>query len=89
MRLKYNFEFIEMDDELVAVPVGDNANEFHGMIKINDVTKEMLELIKESNKPEEVLDKLLKNHPEEKKNELGQYLCDFLNTLIKEGILEP
>ena len=89
MKLKYEFEFIDVDDELVAVPIGDNATDFHGMIKINEETKEMLEIIKTCNKPEEVLDILCKNHPEDKKDELGRYLCNFLNDLVRQGILIP
>ena len=89
MKLKYEFEYVEIDDEIMCVPIGENANQFHGMIKINDVSKEMLEIINECNNPNEVLDKMLQRHPEENKDELGNYLCEFLNTLIKEGILEP
>ena len=89
MKLRYNFEYIEMDDELVGVPIGENAEKFHGMIKINDISKEMLEILKDCSSPEEALDKLHAKFPEEDKKELGQYLCDFLNLLIREGILEP
>lgn len=89
MKLLYKFEFVEMDGELVGVPVGDNADNFHGVLKVNELTKEVLELIDSSSKPEEVLEKILNNHPEEKRNEAGQELCDFLNQLIREGILDP
>lgn len=89
MKLRYKFEFVEMNNELVGVPVGDNADEFHGMLKVNDLSKEFIELIDESSNPNEVLDKILQRYPEEKRNEVGQQLCDFLNQLIKEGILDP
>lgn len=89
MKLLYKFEFINMDGELVGVPVGDNADKFHGVLKVNELTKEIIELIDSSSSPGEVLDKVLKNHPEEKRNEAGQQLCDFLNNLIREGILDP
>lgn len=89
MKLLYKFEFVEMDNELVGVPIGDNADNFHGVLKVNELTKEIIELIDSSSKPEEVLDKILANHPEEEKDEAGQQLCDFLNQLIREGILDP
>jgi len=89
MKLKYDLEFMEVGKDIVAVPVGDNANELHAMININNESKQILELIKESNTPEEVLDKLCKLYPSDNRNELGQQLCDFLNQLIREGLLIP
>jgi len=89
MKLKYDLEFMEVGKDIVAVPVGDNANELHVMININNESKQILELIKESNTPEEVLDKLCKLYPNDNRNELGQQLCDFLNQLIREGLLIP
>lgn len=89
MKLKYDLEFMEVGKDIVAVPVGDNANELHAMININNESKQILELIKESNTPEEVLDKLCKLYPNDNRNELGQQLCDFLNQLIREGLLIP
>jgi len=89
MKLKYDLEIMEVGDSIVAVPVGENANELHAMINLNEESKKIIELIKESNTPDEVLDKLCKLYPEETKNELGQQLCDFLNKMIKEGLLIP
>ncbi len=89
MKLKYNLEFMEVGDGIVAVPVGDNADELHAMINLNNESKIILELIKESETPDEVLNKLCKIYPEDSKNELGQQLCDFLNQLIREGLLIP
>lgn len=89
MKLKYDFEYMEMDGEIAAVPVGDNAWQFHGMLTINDTAKEILELIKECDGPEQVHKKLWQLHPEENFNEVGDKLCAFLNNLIREGILEP
>lgn len=89
MKLLYQFEMMDMGDEIIAVPVGDNADSFHGVIKVNETAKEMLELIAESNTPEEVHRKLCENHPEDDPNEIGQQLCDYLNKCIRAGILDP
>ena len=89
MKLLYDFEIMDMGDETVAVPVGDSAQKFHGMLRMNAEAAQMLRQIGESSTPEEVLEKLCRLYPEEDRNELGQTLCDFLNQLIKEGILQP
>lgn len=89
MKLKYEFSYIDVDDEVAAVPVGDNAGEFHGMLTINDTAKEVLELIKMYDTPEQLHKELCRRHPEEDFNEVGVKLCDFLNNLVREGILEP
>ena len=87
MRLRYNFAIMEMDGEIAAVPVGDNCNEFHGMLKINDVSAEILRLLSEDTTPEKVLEALLNKYPETTDQEVGEQLADFLNKLIAEGLL--
>lgn len=89
MKLQYNFEIMDMGDEIVAVPVGEGAGEFHGMLRMNQDAAEMLRLVQESETPNEVLDKLCRLHPEVEKDELGMKLCDYLNQLVREGILKP
>ncbi len=89
MKLKYNFETMEMDGEICAVPVGANSDEFHGIIHLNDVGEKMLNYISECENPEEVLEKLIKDFPEDNKNDIANKLCDFLNQLVKEGLLIP
>lgn len=89
MKLKYDLQMMEVDDQIVAVPVGDKASEFHAIINLNKESQQIIELIKQSNTPEEVHEKLCKLYPEDDRNELGQQLCDFLNQLVKEGLLIP
>ena len=89
MKLLYDLEIMDMGEETVAVPVGDSAQQFHGMLRMNAEAAQMLRQISESSTPEEVLEKLCRLYPEEDRNKLGQTLCDFLNQLIREGILQP
>lgn len=89
MKLRYKFEIMDMGDNFAAVPVGDNAFEFRGMVELNDVGAKMLELIDQSETPEEVHQKLCALYPEDDQTDIGQKLCDFLNQLVKEGILIP
>jgi len=89
MKLIYDLQIMNVDDEMVAIPVGDNAKDAHMIIKLNETSKQIIDLIKESNSPDEVLQKLCLLYPEESKNDIGNQLCDFLNQLIKEGLLIP
>ena len=37
MKLRYEFTMMDMGGEIAAVPTGDNAAEFHGVLKLTDV----------------------------------------------------
>jgi len=89
MKLKYDFEVMDVGDSIVAIPVGENASQLHAMITLSPDSKEVLEVMKDFDNPVDLLKKLLELHPEEEKKELAQQLCDFLNKLIREGLLEP
>ena len=47
MHLKYYFELVELGDEIVAVPVGNDAHECGGIITLNEVSAYIFELLKE------------------------------------------
>lgn len=58
MRLKYTFETMKLDDLIVAVPVGEQANEFHGVVKLNEVAASIFELLKNEITEEGIIDAL-------------------------------
>ncbi len=89
MKIKYEFEIIDMGDEIVAVPVGESVDAFHGMLRLNADAAEMLRLIITHDTPDQVLEELCRSHPQEARKDLGQALCDYLNQLVREGILQP
>ena len=87
MKLKYDFTVMDMGDETVAVPVGDNADQFHGMIRLNDTAAEILELLREDTTPQTVHQILMERYTDSTKDEIGHVLADFLNQLIREDVL--
>ena len=89
MKLICDFEIMDMGEEFVAVPVGENAGKLHGMLRMNRDAAEMLRLIASHTKPEEVLEELLRKNPDLDKDDAGWELCSFLNRLIAEGVLDP
>ena len=87
MKLRYQFEIVDMGDEICAVPVSGNAQEFHGVLRLNGVAAKMLEYVQKYDTPEEVHRRLCEDYPEEDRMEIAQKLCDFLNKLEKAKLL--
>ena len=87
MKLRYELSVMEMDGEYMAVPVGDDAELFNGMLRMNDVSAEILDLLKEDTTPEAVHRILRERYPDSDDREIGEQLAGFLNQLIREGLL--
>ena len=87
MKLRYEFSVMEMDGEYMAVPVGENAGSFNGMLRMNEVSAEILDLLKEDTTPDAVHRILRERYPDSDDREIGEALTSFLNQLIREGLL--
>ena len=87
MKLRYEFSVMEMDGEYMAVPVGENAGSFNGMLRMNEVSAEILDLLKEDTTPEAVHRILRERYPDSDDREIGEALASFLNQLIRDGLL--
>lgn len=60
MRLKYTFEMMELDDKTVAVPVGEKAEGFHGVIQLNETAAFIFHLLKDETTVEEIINTMSK-----------------------------
>mgnify|MGYP003301858295 CR=1 FL=1 len=87
MKLKYEFIITEIGDDMIAVPTGDGADQFHGTVRLNGAAAEAFELLQEETTPMAVHEELLRRHPEADRNEVGHALADFLTKLSAEGLL--
>ena len=87
MKLRYEFTVMDMGGEIAAVPVGDDAEKFHGMLKLNDVSAEILELLREDTTPMQIHAALKEKYADSTDSEIAHALADFLNQLIREGLL--
>ena len=54
---------------------------------MNDVSAEILDLLKEDTTPETVHRILRERYPDSDDREIGEQLAAFLNQLIREGLL--
>ena len=86
MKLKYNFETMELDDRVVAVPVGDGAQEFRGVVKLNESAAEIFNLLKDETTEEAVVAKLKKSYGDDP--EIVVFVQEMIEYLESEGILE-
>lgn len=87
MKLKYEWVVTEMGDEQVAVPVGDRADEFHGMIRLNGSAAEIFQLLLQDTTVENMLDELQKKY-DSTREELMEMVLPFIVKLIREGVVE-
>ena len=86
MKLKYTFESMELEDRIVTVPVGEGAQEFRGVIKLNDSALEIFELLKADTTEEAIAAELVKRHGNDP--EIPGYVHEMVECLKGEGVLE-
>lgn len=58
MKLRYAFESIDMGDEIIAVPVGKDAHNLKGVLKLNKEGFDIIDLLKKETSEEEIIDQL-------------------------------
>ena len=87
MKAKFNFEIMDLDDEMVAVPVGDGAEQFHGVLKVNETAVAILKLLAQDTDEGKIVDAILQEY-EGDKEQIAGYVHEFVEKLISEGIVE-
>ena len=86
MRLKYTFEIMELDDNMVAVPVGDGSAAFQGVIKLNDTAAAIFALLKEETTEEAVVDAMAKEYDIDRET-LASDVHNYLTTFREKELL--
>ena len=56
MKAKYTFEIMELDDGMVAVPVGNDSEQFHGVLKVNETAVFILKLLEHETTEDDIVD---------------------------------
>ena len=87
MKSKYCFERMELDGEIVAVPVGDNATDFHAVLNLNEEAMRILELLKEDTTEQEIVANLMLEY-EGTADQIAPLVHEYIEQLRKEGLLE-
>ena len=87
MKAKYCFEIMDLDDELVAVPIGEGADAFHGVLKVNETAAAILKIMEQDTTEERIVDSLMQEYDGEK-TQIGVYVHEFIKDMIAKGIVE-
>lgn len=87
MKAKYSFEIMDLDDGLVAVPVSDGADQFHGVLKVNESAVAILKLLEQDTTEEAIVNALMKEYEGDKAT-IGEFVQEFVETLKTEGVVE-
>ena len=86
MKSKKKKKKMELDDEIVAVPVGDNSDELHAVLNLNEEAMRILELLQEDTAEEDIVAQLLTEY-DGKKEEITPLVHAYIEELRKEGLL--
>lgn len=87
MKLKYSLETVEMENEIVAVPVGESARNMRGVLKLNEPGKEICELLKKDISEKEIIDQLDAVY-ENDRNNLEGLVHNFIEQMRGYGMLD-
>lgn len=88
MKLRYNFEFVNVGDDITAVPIsGDNL--FNGVLIVNETMKDILEIMGTNDFSGEYIVDVMKNrYADIPKDELLNTIQGICVDLIEKGIIE-
>ena len=87
LKTKYVFEIMDLEDGLVAVPVGDAAERFSGVLKVNDTAAAILKLLERDTTENRIVDMILREY-EGDKMQIAEFVHEFVEQLRVEGIME-
>lgn len=87
MKLKYPFITQQVNDGYVAVATDEGAAEFKGIIRLNEVGKEIFDLLS-TDQTEELLVAALKERYSDPNDEIESSVRGFVDYLAAEGVLE-
>ena len=83
--LKYEFEILELGDEMVAVPVGQDAVKCSGVLKMNESAATVLSLLKTETSVETIVATLEKEY-DTPKDVIANYVQEIIQKLEGYGL---
>ena len=87
MKLKYEFEIMDLDDQIIAVPIGDGASELHGVIKMNGSASKVFQLLKEEVKESEIIKRLIVEYNDSPEAQIREYVHSIILLFKEKGII--
>ena len=87
MKIKTGFELVEVAGEYIAVPVGQRANLFKGVVALTDAGAFLFRYMKQDRSEEELLKKLIDEY-DVTADTARKDVEGFLNKMLKLGLVE-
>ena len=87
MKLKCELGCVEIDDETIAVPVGDSAGIIKGVLRLNEGAAEIIDLLKEET-TEESITEILCNKYSNSRDMLAGYVHNAVSQLRELGFID-
>ena len=87
MKAKFSFEIINLDDSIVAVPVGGDGQQFDGVLKVNEIASAILKLLEKETTEEQIIENIMHEY-DGNADEIRKHVHDFLEYLNTEGVIE-
>lgn len=87
MKLKYQFKLMELDDQIMAVPIG---GDMQGVLKLNESAADIIKLLEDEKTEEAVCAELMKIYSSESSQdeEIKTFVHDYIAELDEAGLLE-
>ena len=86
MRLKYTFDLVELEDFTIAVPVGDSANTFHSVVRLNETAASVFQLLSDEISEESITEALSKQYGVNP-DQIASDVQRCINGFREEGLL--
>ena len=87
MKLKYNFVTNEVADKIVAVPVGEDLENFGGFIKMNEIGAYIFNMLKNDVTQDEIVAAMLKDFEDATEQEVRETVKEFTDKLKEADVL--
>ena len=88
MKIKEGMILSEIGDAYVAVPVGKSAEEFHGLVRLNESAAEIWKKIEAGMTTEEIVAELVKDYNNLDPADAKEAVNSVIVPLITAGLLE-
>lgn len=86
MKLKCDFEIVDLGEEKVAVPVGEGADNLHGVVKLNKQGYEIFKGLQDGKDKSEIIKDMYKTYDTDIQT-ITNYVDEFMSELVSISIV--
>ncbi|QUC68199.1 PqqD family protein [Aristaeella hokkaidonensis] len=87
MKMKCAFEAVDMGSEVIAVPVGNGADQVHGVLKLNKTGLEIIQILEKDTTIEEIISQLTSKY-DNNEDTIAEYVRDIVELLRSNNLIE-